>query len=442
MSSNGAKTTKPQPNLHDFTFSTKPISSHLLQATISVPPELINTVFKQAVSIYAQYSQPEGLKNMSLPCDFVETEHVGEIKHNVKKFILKHVVINHLFNQIFHKKIPIANHPRLTTMEFLPTGGTEYVFDLSIASPVPLKEWKLFTFKAPKRKKYKDLDKQVTLFIKREHDKFKKQDKTHIENKDWVNFESTIVTNERHAILSRYKSNFWIKINTTHVKKPFQMTLLGKKIGDTFVIDKMPFQEEFSDLLTENCQFLITVKSITKGSFLSVEALKNIFKLKNKTDLHNKLIEVFSYRNDISQRRSIIEEVFHLFFSKHRFEIPKHLTIRKQEALLTMLRKQPDYQVYKAQKDFPEKVALLAEMLLKEEILIDQITHKENIKATQKDINNYLSLFNNSRLREFVYFKPLFAPIEDSELPLSENFLKQVVQREKTLNHVIHTLTN
>jgi len=107
-----------------------------------------------------------------------------------------------------------------------------------------------------------------------------------------------------------------------------------------------------------------------------------------------------------------------------------------------MLRLQPDYQVYKSQKDFPEKVAILAEKLLKEEILIDQITYKENIKVTSNDINHYLTLFNNSRLREFVYFKPLFEPIEDSDKSLSESFLKQAIQREKTLNYIIHTLTN
>lgn len=107
-----------------------------------------------------------------------------------------------------------------------------------------------------------------------------------------------------------------------------------------------------------------------------------------------------------------------------------------------MLKKQPDYQVYKSQKDFYDKVSTLAEKLLKEEILIDQISYKENIKISLKDINHYLSLFNNCRLREFVYFKPIFEPIEDKDTPIPESFLKQAVLREKTLNHVIYTLTN
>jgi FKBP-type peptidyl-prolyl cis-trans isomerase (trigger factor) len=421
--------------------STKPISSHILQARVLVPGQIIKEIYKRAVTIYTKHAQPEGLKNMTLPQDYVEQEHTDEINNNVKKFILKHIVIDFLLNQVSNKKIAIANYPRLKKMNFLNNGSIEYIFDLSVATSVPLKDWKLFTFKAPKRKRYKDLDKQVDFFIKRECEKHKKLDKLVIENSDWVNFEAIVVDDNQKPIIPLHKANFWMKINITHIEKPFHMHFIGKQENDSFVSYSMPVNEEFQDSLTENCNFLISIKSIAKGSHLSIEALKTIFKLKNKVDIHNKLIEVFSYRNDISQRRSIVEEVFHLFFSKHRFEVPKHLTIRKQESLIDMLRKQPDYQVYKAQKDFHEKVAMLAEKLLKEEILIDQIAYKENIKVASRDIKHYLTLFNNNRLREFVYFKPAFEPLEDTDRPLPESYLKQAVLREKTLNHIIHSLT-
>ena len=426
--------------VNNFSVQTKAVSSHLVETKVKIPTKIIKKIYGQAVKLYSKHAKPQGLKNITLPNKFVEEEHAKDIKNNVKKFVLKHLVLDHLLNQISNKKIPIANHPRLTDMNLTSDGEAEYTFDVSVATPIQLKEWKLFTFKAPKRKKYKDLDKQVDLFIKREQDKSKAQNKNIVENNDWVSFDAVIVDDNRKPILCLHKSNFWVKINTQHVEKPFQKSFMGKSVNDTFLVNEIPASEEISDSLSERCNFLITIKSITKGSSLSVDAIKTIFRLKNKSELHNKLIEVFSYRNDISQRRSIVEEIFHLFFSKHRFEIPKHLTIRKKESLLEMLRKQPDYQVYKSQKDFGEKIETLAEKLLKEEILIDQISYKENIKANKKDINNYLTLFNNNRLREFVYFKPTFEPIEDSDIPLSESFLKLAVQREKTLNHIIYTL--
>jgi len=180
---------------------------------------------------------------------------------------------------------------------------------------------------------------------------------------------------------------------------------------------------------------------IAKGKHLSVEALKSNFKLKSKASIHKKLIEVFSYRNDLSQRRSIIEEIFHLFFSRHRFEVPKHTVLRRQEEILFSLKKQPDYQVYRMRKDFIHYVELLAEKQLKEEILIDQIAYQEDIVITDEDVSNYLSLFNHERLKEFVYFRPNIGQLEETTTPVHVGILEQAVLREKTLNYVIHTLT-
>ncbi len=152
-------------------------------------------------------------------------------------------------------------------------------------------------------------------------------------------------------------------------------------------------------------------------------------------------MEVFSYRNDISQRKNIIEEIFNLLLSKHRFEIPKHLVLRKQEEILFNLTSQPDYHVYKSQKDFLKCIELLAEKNLKEESLIDQIAYHENIKIDTSDIQNYLNLLNQKRMCEFVYFKPPIEKIEDLHTPFSHSIIYHTVLREKTMNYVIYNLT-
>lgn len=428
------------PN-NSINITTNAISSHLHQAVIDIGPEIVDAVSKQTISLYAKHSQPQGLKHQVLPAEYVKNEHKEGITNNVKKFLLKHIVLDFLINQIIAKKIPAANHPRLTNMELLANQHARYFFDLSVAAPIILKEWKLFSFKSPKRKRYKDLDKQVELFIKQEQSNSKKQDHETVQENDWIYFEVAPIDKNKKPILPLHKINLWMKINTKYVAKPFQSLFINKKTSNIFITDKTPLDDSFQDNISQTNPFLITIKSIIKGSYLSIDAFRNTFKLKNKKEIQAKLIEVFSYRNDISQRRSIIEEVFHLLFAKHRFEIPKHLTIRKQESLLLSLKSLPDYQVYKSQKDFPEKITLLAEKLLKEEILIDQITYQENIKTSTKDIKHYLTFFNNDRLREFVYFKPSLEPIEETDIPLHESFLKQAVTREKTLNYIIHTLT-
>jgi FKBP-type peptidyl-prolyl cis-trans isomerase (trigger factor) len=426
----------------DLSLKLEPISSHLLRATVKIPSNLASTIHSQTVELYQQSAFLPGFKKTETPQQYIEENYKNEIELTLKGLLFKHLVLDFLMDQIIHKKIPLTNYPRLDNIHTTPNKEINFLFNLSISDPLELKEWKNFVFRAPKRKKYKDLDKQVTLFLKRETSSFKKQQPDTIQENDWVRFETILLDKQQKPILEQCKKNYWLKVNNKYLTEPFQSLLLNKKIDDTFITNNLPLKNDLSDEAEHNKYlFLIKIKGIAKGNHLSLETFKSNFKLKSKLDIHKKLIEIFSYRNDISQRKSIIEELFHLLLSKHRFEVPKHFIIRRQEDILQTLRQHPDYQVYKQQKDFFNQIELLSEKQLKEEIIVDQIAYKENIKVEEQDIENYLSLFNNNRLKEFVYFKPLLEKIEDNDTPLQNGLLKQAILREKTLNYILHTLT-
>jgi FKBP-type peptidyl-prolyl cis-trans isomerase (trigger factor) len=437
MESNNEKNIK-----NDIFLKTDRISSHLLTANIEISPILTKNIYKQTIEAYKKQTILAGLKQTKIPSQYLEENYKSEIECTLKNFLFKHLVLDFLMDQIRHQKITLANYPRLSQIQISLNKNALFKFDLSVAEPLELKEWKHFVFRAPKRKRYKDLDKQVALFLKREMLLFKKRPIDTVEESDWALIETTLLNEKEKPIFYQYKSLFWIKINNKYVTRPFQTSLLNKKIGDNFTTDCLPLENDFSkESDPDKYLFLITIKDITKGQHLSLDSFKTTFKLKSKADVHKKLIEVFSYRNDISQRKAIIEELFHLLLSKHRFEVPKHFVIRRQEDILLTLQQHPDYQVYKLQKDFFKQVEILAEKQLKEEILIDQIAYKENLKTENKDVQHYLHLFNNNRLKEFIYFKPQFEKIEECDSILQSGLLKQAVQREKTLNHIIHVLT-
>lgn len=429
--------------LQNLRFVTERISTHLLKAKITVNKTYTQNVYKKTLHLYQKESFSLGFQKEQVPKEYLEENYKTAIENCIKNFLFKHVVLDFLMEQIRTKKISLANYPRLIDVCVNPDREVEYCFKLSIAAPLELKEWKNFVFRAPKRKRYKDLDKQVDLFIKRETACFKNKKIDTIEEGDWIFFNARLLDNKKNNICENdTTSSFWIKINNKYISKPFQASLINKKINETFITNNLPIRNDFSGEFENNkYSFLITIKAITKGQHLSIDLFKNLFKLKSKGDIHKKLIETFSYRNDISQRKAIIEELFHLLLSKHRFEIPKHFIIRRQEDILFSLKKHPDYQVYKQESDFLRQIGTLAEKQLKEEILIDQISYKENIKIETKDLQNYLHLFNNSRLKEFVYFKPILEKIEDASMPIQTGLLKQSALREKTLNHIIYVLT-
>lgn len=422
-------------------FFTKKMSSNLWKAEVKVDSSIVKSLYNQTLKVFQRDTILPGFKKESTPISYIEKNYKNAIESNMKNHLFKHLVIDFLMDELIKEKLTLANYPRLTNAYLEVNKEAKFSFDISIATPLPLKEWKYFIFRAPKRKRYKDLDKQVALFIKRETTQQKKIKYNLAEEGDWILFQAELVNNQNQTLLSNYKGHFWVKINNKYIKKPFQTLLKDKKIGENFITNHLPIINDFSDAEeNNNYSYKITIKKIAKGNNLSLDSFKSTFKLKSKAEVHNKLIEVFSYRNDISQRRSIIEEVFHLLLSKHRFEVPKHFSVRRQEDILSYLKKHPDYNVYKLNKDFHEQISMLAEKQLKEEILIDQLAYKENITIDHEDVKNYLYLFNNNRLREFVYFKPILEKIEDSDFPLQTGLIKQYVLRETTLNHIIHEL--
>ncbi len=429
-------------NFNGLSFDKKNLSSHLLQITIQVDSNISKAAHKETVELYKQQTAPHGFNTDNIPSKYIETRHKTEIINKLKVFLLKYLVLDFLIYKLRDLSISITNYPRLTKIINDDQFNLKFLFDISIADPIPLKEWKNFIFRPPKRKKYKDLDKQVENFIKQESVSTKKQKNNYVEESDWVIFDATLLDKTENPIWQDQKNSFCVKIGLQHLMNEFQESFIGKYANDTFITINMPIEQEtLLDGQTNNYKFLIKIKEITKGKTFSIDLFKAAFKLKSKQEVHTKLIEAFSFKDDLSQRYSIIEELFHLLLSKHRFEVPAHISIRRQEDILLSLIKKPDYQVYRAQKEFPKQIALLAEQQLKEEILIDRIALDENIYADDKDIQNYIHLLSHNRLREFIHFKSPYEQLEKSSYPINMGTLNQIACREKTLNYIIYTLT-
>lgn len=432
--------TTPATRAHQaLKFSCIPLSSHLLKISIEVDTSVVDSLNSKALDSFKN-GNVEGIDKNNIPTEYIHEAYQAEIRRKIKHYLFQHLVTDMLMHEVGVRKINIANYFRLSSIEKLNSGGIVYHFDVSIADPIELKEWKNFAFKSPKRKRYKDLDKQVIFFI--ESQTVSKKSITHsIEKGDWVLFDATLLNAQNMPLNTNLTSSFWICAGHQAVNEPFIEELLGKNIKDSFISNNLDTLHQDATLHTHTYTFRIDIKATVKGSGFSVDMFRTNFKLKNKIEIHNKLMEVFSYRNDTSQRKAIIDEVFHLLLSKHRFEIPKHLVLRRQEDIVQILSQQPDYHVYKANKDFEIFVEMLAEKQLKEEIIIDQISQTEHIKTDIRDATQYLHLWSNKRLKEFIYFKPLLVNLDDTENLINTTIFNQAVLREKTLNHVIHVLS-
>lgn len=416
-------------------------SPSFLYAHISVPAFLVAAVYEQAVMHQQATFIAPGFQKGAVPLDYIRNHMKGALHEHIKDFLLSYCVTPFLYNELRSKKIVCVGQPRLHETNIVPPHQASFTFEISIVPPVALHDWKYYSFKMPKRKNYKDLDRQVDHFISEEKNNSKSCDVTRITIGDWVNFDIALVDEHGMPLSGSIHENYWLKMGDEEMDGALREPFLHKYPGSSFIASNRSIQDYFSSHVITNYQFKIDIKDVIKHAFFSLEDFNRYFKIKNHKEVNQKLIEVFSYRNDISLRRNISEEALKLIVNKHAFFPPKHCVLRRKGDLLELISGSPDYHVYRSQPDFSLRLDQLAEKQTKSLILIDHIAYKDNLAVQDHDLKGYLTLTQRPRTKEFIYFDTPLNKKNGQERPFSSSILKQSCLREKTINHIINTLT-
>jgi FKBP-type peptidyl-prolyl cis-trans isomerase (trigger factor) len=423
-------------------FNEKRESSTLSLVTISASPQLVDKTKKHMFDVFRYKTKTPGFNLGEIPEEYIKKNYCVSAQENCRKYILKYFILDFLDEQLIKHQICCASEPKLQEVRSRPNDALEFIFKVSTVEGVLTQDWKIFNFSPPKRKLYKDLDRQAALSMKDAEESVVEPGKENVvENNDWVNIELLPLNNNNQPMFREHKNNFWLKINTKYVTSFFHNIFLGKSRDDVITTDNIKIYGLPDDILSVKGKFKVFIKSIVKQASFSLDSLRSIFSLKSKQDIHEKLIEIYSFRNDVSQRKLIIEEAFRVILAKLKFEVPGYLILRRQESLLKDMRKLPDYNVYKADANFCKHVSALSEKQLKEEILIEHIAKSENISTSPQEISDYLGLISHDRLSEFVYFKHLSESLEDSTHLIRQAQLELIILKEKVLNFIIKTLT-
>ena len=435
-------TLNPNTNVHALQLELKLINESLYNATVIVPQTLVTAIYKQAARSQQQTIVTHGFIKGEVPINYIEQNFKSTLLDHVQEFLFNYFVMSFLYHELRSRKILVAGDPRIASIDIEPNTDAHFTFALTLFPALDLQEWKYFPFKAPKRKKYKDLDRQVDSFIKEEKERFENHSgSSDVQVGDWVSFDVVLIDEKECPLFTEHTQNLWVKIGDEEADTTLRELFVGKKVGEKFCSANKGLQDYFSNHLDNSYAFCISVVDTVHDAYFCLESFKRYFKLKNNKDIYQKLIEVFSFRNDLSQRRSMVEEAFKVLLNKHRFTVPNHLILRQQDKVMSAIQSNPDYHVYRMQKDFKERTRQLAEKQAREEIIIDQISYQEHIVANHQDIKTYLNLIKRPRTKEFIYFTPPISKSRGQEIPISTEELRIACSREKTLNHIIFHLT-
>jgi len=417
------------------------IRSTACSATVIVPAQWIDRLYDHASSKQQKRSQAHGFRQGTVPLNYIQTNFKSTLVEHVKEFLFNYCVVSFLYKELYNQHVLFAGEPRLVSISVEPHQNGLFTFELNTFPPFEIDNWKYLPFKVPKRKQYKDLDRQVEGFVKEEKELLKKNQSEEIAMGDWVHFLITIIDEHGSSLINGLTESVWLKLGDEEIDKELATLFIGKKVGDSFCSINKDLQSYFSDLMNTDYNFHLRIVDIQHDKFFCLDQFKNCFKIKTNKDMYKKMIEVFSYRNDMSQRRSMAEESLKLLLSKNPFIVPNHLALRQQATILNSMRSSPDYHAYRTQADFKKRVQQLAERQTKECLLLDQMAYHENISVTNEDIKQYINLTKRPRTKEFIYFDPITTKIKGQEVPISTEEFKLPCLREKTLNYIIHHLT-
>lgn len=416
----------------------KEVSPHFLNATVAIPRSYVEKLYNQISFLQQSHTHIKGFSKGATPLGYIERNFQPHIIDHLKEFFFKYFVIDWLYQSLAIENICLASEPRLIEISLHPEQPALYHFSLSLVPEFSLQGWKRLPFKGSKRKNYKDLDRQVKKFL--DDEELKKNLNPTVMPGDWVFFSVQILNANKEALFEGHKVYLWMRVGTEESDAETFSFFKGRVIKETFITQDTLLQSYFSHSLETEYFFKVVIEDILHFAWFDTEDFKKHFKIKTIPEVHQKLIEVFSYRNDISQRRAIVEETLKLLLSKYPFEVPNHLILRKQKEILDSIQNNPDYSIYKTQKDFNEKIRKLATKQVKEFMIINRLTAQEKISLHEDDLRAYLNLTKRARTREFLYFKPPETQIHGQECPMAASIIGFNCLQEKTLNYTIYNL--
>lgn len=413
---------------------------HLIKAVVTIPKDAIQKFFNLAA--YNLSKRKIAGFGSNTPISYIKTNFAHDISNHLKELILKYFSLSHLYNEIRKNKIVLLDEPRLVDTFLEDNKDAIYTFEFNTTQTPITKEWKFVHFKRTERKHYKDIDKQAAEIIKQEKNNEKNyKNKNIVQKGDWINFDLIISDENGNNLIEKYKENFWLKIGEDETTAEIQDLFLNKKLGDEFVLDHQFIQDFFNSNTQIAHKYIVKIVDIIPVSYICFESFKKHFKLKTGKALHEKLVEVFSFNNDLNLRKTLTTEAFQQLFKLYPVETPESCTLRRQQYIWETLQEDPDYAVYRIEPEFKAYLKELAHNQIRENAIAELIAHYDSIEVDNEDVKNYLALTQRPRLSQFLHFLHPTITNSPEDCPIHSDELKQTALREKALNHIIFHLT-
>jgi len=405
---------------------------------IEIDPEHVKKFYYFIIEEKKKHTHLNEFEKGKIPISYIREYFYEKIKIFISEFFFYMEAQKKIIKK-FNKKgltLPININPNI----FLDLETFELKYSISdFFNKITKENFENKKIKLPLRKKYKDLDKQAISFVKKENENFLKFENK-INYEDWIQIEVFLCDDNEKLILNEISTLLWIKISSQKYDLEIANIFLNKKINDIFFSKALFLQNYFSASQFIKCNFKIIIKEHVSSLFFNFKCFSKFFNIKKESDLYNKIIEVFSFKNDISLKREICQISFKKLFENYKISFSKNLFNQYKLEISKNLKINPDYLIFQGNKNFNENLKIFINQKIMEIVLIDYLSNKKFIKTEINDFYFFFNILQRNRLKDFLYFDLFEIKNEKKAIPISHEIIEKLIIREKTLQSNIKIL--
>lgn len=403
---------------------------------VDVPEVLLQKVMNFVVKNKKEHLIVHGFENGNIPFEYIKIHYANSLKTH-----LEHIFYNFYAQDKFIKKLRFQGSyvPKLFEIESeydLKNNKLSFFYnhlDKLIQYSV-LPDFKKLKF--PERKKYRDLDRQVKSIIELEQkNKENYLSESFIQDGDWIGIR--IYLSDEGIIIDKELSlKMWLNITNETIDREIRDIFLSKKLHDSFFSNAFFLNELLSTNFIIHTFYIEIEDHITKNYFC-IESFKEAFNYDNK-EIFEKIIDIFSLRNDISLKKEKAQISLRYFLEKIKIYIEPQIINEHELIIKSKIIKNPDYLLYQSDLNFSLNIKRLACCQAMEKILVDHFIYVYNIQSSKKLLYWYLNILQRNRLKDFLYFD--ISHVYDNSnksIPINNSVIEQMALREKLIEYII-----
>jgi trigger factor len=354
-----------------------------------VPKDDVQVVFQQVFKDISRSASIPGFRKGKAPSQIIEKQYTSIATEETIKRIIPNA------SSIAWEKLHLipVGIPKITKIDYAPGTSLQFSMVADVAPVVNLPEYKNIKVKVPKVEVKQENIQQALQHLQEEHSSFTKVTTRPIQTGDAIRCDMSFIPSVELAEQQRYKNATFLVDASSNLWEILLQTV-GLSTGDTKEIEaKIPEKVGEQQYWGKNARFKVHIKEIMekKLSDINDEFAKKLG-ASNLDELNNivkKEIELDIGRRVAAYKTS---EIINYLIEKTNMELPKSLVeaelkrLARDEKIRCYRSGTPIEKIKEQEKDILERLKPTAGTLVKQHFLLMTIAQKENLLATEEEI--------------------------------------------------------